>query len=161
MAFDKTKIATFGAGCFWHVESAFRKVKGVLKTTVGYTGGNLKNPKYEDVCTNSTGHAEVVQVEYDPSKVSYEELLKVFWEIHDPTTLNRQGPDVGTQYRSLILFFDEKQKQEAESSKEKLVNSGKYKNPIVTQIIPASKFYKAEEYHQQYLEKRGLASCNI
>ncbi|MCZ6622869.1 MAG: peptide-methionine (S)-S-oxide reductase MsrA [Deltaproteobacteria bacterium] len=147
--------ATFGAGCFWGVEAAFRKVKGVVSSAVGYSGGSLKNPTYEDVCTDQTGHAEVVEVKYDPAKVSYDELLKVFWEIHDPTTLNRQGPDIGTQYRSAILFHTPEQKSAAEASKERLQSSGKYKKPIVTEITPASEFYQAEEYHQQYLARRG------
>ena len=150
-----TEKATFSAGCFWGVEAAFRKVKGVVPTAVGYSGGSLKNPTYEDVCTDKTGHAEVVQVEYDPSRVSYEELLEVFWQIHDPTTLNRQGPDVGTQYRSAIFYHNQQQKAQAEASKEKLQRSGRYKRPIVTEITPASEFYRAEEYHQQYFEKRG------
>ena len=147
--------ATFGAGCFWGVEAAFRKVKGVVSSAVGYSGGSCKNPTYEDVCTDQTGHAEVVEVEYDPTKVSYDELLKVFWEIHDPTTLNRQGPDIGTQYRSAILFHTPEQKSAAEASKERLQSSGKYKKPIATEITPASEFYRAEEYHQQYVERRG------
>lgn len=147
--------ATFGAGCFWGVEEAFRRVNGVLSTTVGYSGGSFKGPNYEDVCTGTTGHAEVVEVDYDPAKVSYDELLKVFWEIHDPTTMNRQGPDIGTQYRSIIFFHNSEQKAAAEASKEKLQRNGHYKNPIVTEITPASEFYKAEEYHQQYFEKRG------
>lgn len=149
--------ATFGAGCFWGVEAAFRQVKGVVSTAVGYAGGSVKNPTYEDVCTDQTGHAEVVQVEYDPSVVSYDELLSVFWKIHDPTTLNRQGPDVGAQYRSAIFFHSPEQKAQAEASKEKLQKSGRYKRPIVTEITPASEFYRAEEYHQQYFEKRGLS----
>jgi len=153
--------ATFGAGCFWGVEAAFRKVKGVKSTIVGYMGGNLKNPTYEDVCTDETGHAEVVQVEYDPSTVSYDELLEIFWEIHDPTTMNRQGPDIGTQYRSVIFYHNEEQETKAIASKEKLQNSGKYKNEIVTEISPASTFYRAEEYHQQYFEKHGSQSCGI
>lgn len=147
--------ATFGAGCFWGVEAAFRRVKGVLSTTVGYSGGSFKGPTYEDVCTGTTGHAEVVEVDYDPAKVSYDELLKVFWEIHNPTTMNRQGPDIGTQYRSVIFFHNSEQKAAAEASKEKLQRNGHYKNPIVTEITPASEFYKAEEYHQQYFEKCG------
>ncbi|MFQ5849717.1 MAG: peptide-methionine (S)-S-oxide reductase MsrA [Candidatus Binatia bacterium] len=150
-----TEKATFGAGCFWGVEAAFRQVKGVLSTSVGYSGGLFKNPTYEDVCTDQTGHAEVVQIEYDPSKVSYDEFLKVFWEIHDPTTLNRQGLDIGTQYRSVIFFHNPEQKAAAEASKEKLQKSGRYENPIVTEITPALEFYQAEEYHQQYFEKRG------
>lgn len=149
--------ATFGAGCFWHVEALFRQVKGVKSTTVGYLGGSLKDPTYEDVCSGQTGHAEVVQVEYDPSIVSYNDLLTVFWNNHDPTTLNRQGPDVGNQYRSAIFFYDTEQETTAKTSKEKLQNSDKFKGrKIVTEIIPASQFYKAEDYHQQYFEKCGL-----
>jgi len=153
--------ATFAAGCFWGVEAAFRQLKGVVATTVGYTGGTLKNPSYQDVCTDKTGHAEVVQVEYDPSQVSYDDLLSAFWANHDPTQLNRQGPDFGTQYRSAIFFHDAQQEAAARASKEKLESSGRYKRPIVTQIIPAAEFYRAEEYHQQYLEKRGLAHCHL
>jgi peptide-methionine (S)-S-oxide reductase len=153
--------ATFAAGCFWGVEAAFRQVKGVVSTTVGYTGGTLKNPTYEDVCTDKTGHAEAVLVEYDPLQVTYDELLNVFWDNHDPTQLNRQGPDFGTQYRSAIFFHDPQQEAAARASKEKLERSGRYKRSIVTQIVPASEFYRAEDYHQQYLEKRGLAHCRI
>ena len=153
--------ATFGAGCFWGVEAAFRQVKGVTKTQVGYLGGTLENPTYRDVCSGTTGHAEVVEVEYDPAVVSYAQLLDVFWENHNPTTLNRQGPDVGEQYRSAIFFHTPEQEREARNSKEKLEQSGRYKNPIVTEITPASTFYRAEDYHQQYLEKRGLAQCHI
>src|SRR3989344_7853472 len=156
---EKTKnnlqTATFGAGCFWGVEEEFRELKGVKSTTVGYSGGTFKNPTYENVCSGKTGHAEVVQVKYDPNEVSYEQLLDVFWNNHDPTTLNRQGPDVGEQYRSIIFFHNKEQEKIAKQSKEKLEKSGKFKNKIVTQIIPASAFYKAEEYHQQYLSKRG------
>jgi len=148
--------ATFGAGCFWGVEAAFHKIKGVKNTTVGYMGGNLENPSYEDVCTDKTGHAEVVQIEFDPSIVSYEELLEVFWKIHDPTQLNRQGFDIGIQYRSVIFYHDKKQKKLAEKSKEKQEKSGKYNTPIVTEITPVKKFYEAEEYHQRYLEKHNL-----
>ncbi len=148
--------ATCGAGCIWGVESAFRRVNGVISTTVGYSGGSLKDPTYEDVCCGKTGHAEVVQVEFDPAMVSYDELLAVFWEIHDPTTMNRQGPDVGEQYRSAIFYHDPEQKVRAESSKEKLAQSGRYKSPIVTEITPASEFYRAEEYHQQYFATRGM-----
>jgi len=155
------KQATFGAGCFWGVEGAFRRVKGVTGAAVGYLGGTFKNPTYQDVCTGQTGHAEVVQVDYDPSKVSYEDLLKVFWESHDPTTLNRQGPDIGTQYRSAIFYHDAEQQAAALASKEKLQSSGVYKRPIVTEITPASEFYRAEDYHQQYLEKHGRSSCHI
>lgn len=153
--------ATFGAGCFWGVETAFRQVKGVLSTAVGYSGGTFKDPTYHDVCTGRTGHAEVVEVEYDPSKVSYEELLAVFWNIHDPTTLNRQGPDVGTQYRSAIFFHNPEQEVAAKASKEQLQHSGRFKKPIVTELTPASPFYRAEEYHQRYLEKHGQASCGL
>ena len=153
--------ATFGAGCFWGVETAFRQVKGVLSTAVGYSGGTFKEPTYHDVCTGQTGHAEVVEVEYDPSKVSYEELLAVFWNIHDPTTLNRQGPDVGTQYRSAIFFHNPEQEVAAKTSKEQLQHSGRFKKPIVTELTPASPFYRAEEYHQRYLEKHGQASCGL
>ncbi len=148
--------AMFGGGCFWGVETTFRLVKGVTSATVGYSGGSLNNPTYEDVCSGKTGHAEVVQVEYDPSKVSYEELLEVFWNIHDPTILNRQGPDIGTQYRSAIFFHTPEQESVAIASKEKLQNSGRYKRPIVTEITSASEFYRAEEYHQRYYEKHGL-----
>jgi len=153
--------ATFGAGCFWGVEAAFRQIKGVISTSVGYSGGSYKNPSYRDVCTGRTGHAEVVEVVYDPSRVSYEDMLKVFWENHNPTTLNRQGPDVGTQYRSAIFFHSPEQQTAAIASKEKLDGSGRYGRPIVTQIEPASEFYVAEDYHQQYLEKRGLSTCHI
>lgn len=153
--------ATFGAGCFWGVEATFRQVDGVVATAVGYMGGTLKNPTYQDVCTDRTGHAEVVQVEYDPSRVSYDQLLNVFWENHDPTTLNRQGPDVGTQYRSVIFFHTPHQKAAAKASQERQQASGKYKRPIVTEIVPAAEFWRAEEYHQQYLEKRGLAHCRV
>jgi peptide-methionine (S)-S-oxide reductase len=156
-----TVKATFGAGCFWGVEAAFRQVKGVISTTVGYSGGTLKNPTYQDVCSGRTGHAEVVEVEYDPSQVSYEDLLNVFWENHDPTQLNRQGPDVGAQYRSAIFFHTPEQEVTAKASKEALERSGQYRRPIVTEITPASEFYRAEDYHQQYLEKRGLAHCRL
>ncbi len=153
--------ASFAAGCFWGVEAAFRQVEGVLDTAVGYSGGRLENPTYEDVCSGRTGHAETVEVEYDPSRVSYEQLVDAFWENHDPTTLNRQGPDVGEQYRSAIFFHTPEQQAAAAASKEKLEKSGKYNRPIVTQIQPASKFFRAEEYHQRYLEKHGLAHCRI
>ena len=153
--------ATFGAGCFWGIEAAFRNVKGVKTTAVGYSGGALKNPTYEDVCAGLTGHAEVVQVSYDQAEVSYQELLDVFWEIHDPTTLNRQGPDVGTQYRSAIFFHTPEQEAAARASKENLEASRRYQRPVATEITPASEFYRAEEYHQQYLEKRGQAHCRF
>lgn len=148
--------ATFGAGCFWGVETAFRLVKGVKSATVGYSGGSLNDPTYKEVCSGKTGHAEVVQVEYDPSKVSYEALLEVFWNIHDPTTLNRQGPDIRTQYRSAIFFHTLEQEAVAIASKEKLQNSGRYMKPIVTEVTPASEFYRAEEYHQRYYQRHGL-----
>ncbi len=158
---NKIGIATFGAGCFWGVEEEFRSVKGVISTRVGYTGGTFENPKYEDVCSGKTWHVEVVLVEYDPSKVSYEELLEVFWKIHDPTTPNRQGPDVGTQYRSVIFYHNATQEASARRSKEKLEKSGIYKKPVVTEISPASRFYQAEEYHQRYLEKHNLSRCRV
>ena len=141
-------------------QAAFRRVPGVIGAAVGYSGGHLQNPTYEAVCTDRTGHAEVVQVEYDREKVSYEQLLDVFWSSHDPTQLNRQGPDVGTQYRSVIFYHDEEQKAEAEESKARLESLGRYRRPIVTQIVPAVAFYRAEEYHQQYLKKRGFESCS-
>jgi peptide-methionine (S)-S-oxide reductase len=153
--------ATFAAGCFWGVEAAFRQTKGVTSTAVGYMGGGLRDPTYEDVCTDKTGHAEVVEVEFDPAQISYKDLLTVFWDSHDPTTLNRQGPDVGTQYRSAIFFHTPEQEATAKASKEALAKSGRFKRPIVTEIVPASDFWKAEEYHQQYLEKRGLAHCHL
>ena len=153
--------STFGAGCFWGVEAAYRQIPGVLSTAVGYLGGTLENPTYHDVCSGRTGHAEVVQVEYDPSRLTYDDLLTVFWENHDPTTLNRQGPDVGTQYRSAIFYHDDAQKAAAIRSKEEREKSGRYRRPIVTEITPATEFYMAEDYHQQYLEKRGLSSCHI
>ncbi len=153
--------ATFGAGCFWGVEAAYRQVKGVVTTAVGYAGGWMKDPTYKDVCTDKTGHAEVVQVKFDPSQVSYDDLLQVFWECHDPTQLNRQGPDFGTQYRSAIFYHTPEQQAAAVASKELLEKSGRFRRPIVTEITTASEFYRAEEYHQQYLEKRGLSSCHI
>jgi peptide-methionine (S)-S-oxide reductase len=153
--------ATFGAGCFWGVEAAFRQIQGVKATAVGYMGGRLNDPTYQDVCTDRTGHAEVVQVEYDPSEVSYEELLRVFWDNHDPTTLNRQGPDTGTQYRSVIFYHTPEQEAAANASKDALAKSGRYKRPIVTEITAAPEFWRAEDYHQQYLEKRGLAHCHL
>ena len=151
--------ATFGAGCFWHVEEAFRHLKGVHATKVGYSGGTTKNPTYEDVCTDKTGHAEVIEVTYDPKIITYEELLQVFWDIHDPTTKNRQGPDVGTQYRSVIFYHTPEQKTKAELSKKNLEQLKKYSKKIVTEILEAPTFYPAEEYHQQYLAKHGLAAC--
>ncbi len=153
--------ATFAAGCFWGVEAAFRQLGGVKQTAVGYTGGQTKNPTYEQVCTDRTGHAEAVEVDYDPEQLSYERLLQVFWENHDPTQLNRQGPDHGSQYRSAIFYHTPEQQATAEASKQRLAASGKYGRPIVTQIVPAAEFYRAEEYHQQYLEKRGQSNCHI
>ncbi len=147
------EIAIFGAGCFWGIEAAFMKIKGVISTTVGYMGGDLENPTYEDVCTNKTGHVEVVKVEFDSSVISYEELLEVFWNIHNPTQIDMQGPDIGTQYRSIIFYQNEEQKIKAEESKSKLEKSKKYSKPIATEITKAKTFYKAEEYHQKYLEK--------
>jgi peptide-methionine (S)-S-oxide reductase len=153
--------ATFAAGCFWGVEAAFRQVPGVTATRVGYTGGTTTNPTYKQVCTDRTGHAEAVEVSYDPARVSYDDLLRVFWETHDPTQRNRQGPDIGTQYRSAIFYHDPEQESAARASKERLERSGVHKQPIVTEIVPAQTFYPAEDYHQQYLEKRGLATCRI
>jgi peptide-methionine (S)-S-oxide reductase len=153
--------ATFGAGCFWGVEAAFRRVPGVKSTAVGYMGGTTANPTYEQVCTDRTGHAEVVQVEYDPAEVSYEALLDVFFQNHDPTQLNRQGPDFGRQYRSAIFYHSEPQKQAAEAAKQKLDASGALRRAVVTEIAPAAEFWRGEEYHQQYLEKRGRTSCHL
>jgi len=151
--------AIFAAGCFWGVEAAFRQVDGVVETQVGYTGGQTENPTYEDVCSDKTGHAEAVQVTYDPEKVSYRHLLEVFWSIHDPTQHNRQGPDVGSQYRSAIFHYNGIQAKAAMESKDELEKSGRFKRPIATEIAPAGPFYRAEDYHQQYYEKRGMGSC--
>ena len=153
--------ATFGAGCFWGVESAFREVEGVVDAAAGYEGGHTVNPTYKDVCTNATGHAEVIEVDFDPSKVSYDTLLQVFWTSHDPTQVNRQGPDFGTQYRTVIFYHTPEQQQAATRSKEALEKSGHFSRPIATQIVPAQPFYRAEDYHQQYLAKRGLRHCHI
>ena len=153
--------ATFGAGCFWGVEATFRQIKGVKATAVGYMGGKLDHPTYKDVCTDRTGHAEAVEVEFDPAKIRYADLLKVFWENHDPTQVNRQGPDWGTQYRTAIFFHSPEQQAQALASKDELEKSRRYSKPIATQIVPAITFYPAEDYHQQYLEKRGLASCHV
>ena len=155
------EIATFGAGCFWGVEEAFQRVPGVIETAVGYTGGAMPNPTYRDVCTDETGHAEAVQVTFDPAKVSYEDLLGVFWKTHDPTQVNRQGPDFGTQYRTAIFFHSPEQEAAAKKSKAALQASGRFTRPIATEITPASVFYRAEEYHQKYLQKRGAASCHF
>jgi peptide-methionine (S)-S-oxide reductase len=151
--------ATFGAGCFWHVEETFSKVDGVVSTRVGYMGGAKENPTYEDVCSHTTGHAEVVEVTYDPGRVSFAELLRVFWDCHDPTQLNRQGPDIGSNYRSAIFFYTPEQEQAALQSKDQLEQSHHYRRTIVTEIMPASIFWRAEEYHQQYLAKQGRDSC--
>jgi peptide-methionine (S)-S-oxide reductase len=155
------EIATFGAGCFWGVEASFRKVPGVTDALVGYEGGHTDNPTYKDVCTDTTGHAEVVQVTFDPAQVSYEQLLDVFWKIHDPTQVNRQGPDYGKQYRTSIFFHSKEQEETARKSKEKLNASGKLRQPVATEIVPAGTFWKAEDYHQRYLEKRGASACHI
>ncbi len=152
--------ATFGAGCFWGVEDTFRQVPGVTDVIVGYTGGTVPNPTYDVVCNGTTGHAEAVEVTFDPVKVKYDDLLKIFWENHNPTTRNQQGPDFGAQYRSVIFFHTPEQKVAAEQSRMAVEKSGKWKNPVVTEIVPAKEFYKAEEYHQQYLKKNGLSSCH-
>ena len=157
----QTELATFGAGCFWGVEIAFRQIPGVLDALAGYSGGTMPNPTYEDVCSDRTGHAEVVQVTFDPSRVSYDRLLDVFFTSHDPTQLNRQGPDVGRQYRSAIFYHSEAQREAAEAAKRKWEASGRWKRPVVTEVSPAGPFWKAEEYHQRYLEKRGLSSCHV
>ena len=153
------KKATFGAGCFWGVEAAFRQIEGVTNTRVGYTGGTLDNPTYEDVCSHTTGHAEVVEVTYDPERVSYDDLLQVFWHKHDPTQLNRQGWDIGDQYRSVVFFHDDEQRAAAEASKER--EQPRHRRPIVTVVEPAQTFWVAEDYHQQFLEKRGRSSCTV
>jgi peptide-methionine (S)-S-oxide reductase len=155
------ELATFGAGCFWGVEAAFRRVPGVIDAVVGYSGGRTANPTYRDVCSDDTGHAEVVQVTFDPEQVNYPQLLDVFWTLHDPTQVNRQGPDHGTQYRTAIFFHSAEQEAAAKKAKQELQASGKFRAPIATEITPAGTFYRAEEYHQRYLEKRGAASCHI
>lgn len=157
----KLKKATFGAGCFWGVEDIFRKLEGVMDTQVGYAGGDFDHPSYQDVCSGVTGHAEVLEVTYDPEIISYTDLLDIFWNIHDPTTLNRQGPDIGTQYRSVIFYHNSKQEELALESKKSLEASGRYEREIVTEIKPAGKFWRAEEYHQQYIEKTGRKSCRF
>ena len=154
------EIATFGAGCFWGIEAAFRRVPGVLDAVVGYGGGRTEHPTYRDVCSSTTGHAEVVQVTFDPEKVSYAQLLNVLWSIHDPTQVNRQGPDFGSQYRTAIFFHTPEQEAAAKESKKTLDASGKFRHPIATEITPAGAFWRAEEYHQRYLEKRGVQSCH-
>ena len=153
--------AIFAAGCFWGVEATFRQLPGVISTRVGYTGGNTENPTYKEVCTDRTGHAEAVEVTYDPAKISYDKLLETFWENHDPTQLNRQGPDWGTQYRTAIFYTTPEQEKAARASKDALEKSHRFSKPVVTQIVPEVQFFEAEDYHQQYLEKRGLASCHI
>jgi peptide-methionine (S)-S-oxide reductase len=158
---SKLEKAYFAAGCFWHVEDAFRHVPGVVATAVGFMGGRTEDPSYKEVCTDRTGHAETTEVVYDPTKVTYDQLLDVFWSHHDPTTVNRQGPDFGSQYRSAIFYLDHEQEEKAKASKESLQKSGKFTKPIVTEIMPAKTFYKAEEYHQQYFEKTGQRSCGI
>ncbi len=158
---NKRDTATFAAGCFWGVQAAFDEVKGVVTTTVGYTGGHTSKPTYEDVCSHTTGHAEAVQVEFDPAVVTYEQLLDAFWAMHDPTTLNRQGPDFGTQYRSAIFYHSAAQQAVALASKDRLQKSGRYRNPVVTEIVPASTFWPAEDYHQEYFKKHGGGSCHI
>ncbi len=155
------ETATFGAGCFWGIEAAFRRVPGVLDAEVGYSGGKTQNPTYRDVCTDTTGHAEVVQVTFDPEKLSYDKLLDVFWTIHDPTQVNRQGPDFGKQYRTAIFFHSPEQEAAAKQSKQALEASGKLHKPVATEITAAGPFWRAEEYHQRYLEKRGATSCHI
>jgi peptide-methionine (S)-S-oxide reductase len=156
-----TETATFAAGCFWGVEELFRAIPGVVDTMVGYTGGTTVNPSYEQVCTDATGHAEAVQIVFNPAIISYEKLLDLFWSNHNPTTKNKQGPDVGSQYRSVIFYESDAQKKVAEQSKAALEKSGIWKDPIVTEIVPAQHFYGAEDYHQQYLAKRGLGSCHL
>lgn len=155
-----TRKATFGAGCFWGVEETFRRIPGVVDTAVGYAGGHTDNPTYRDVCADETGHAEVVQVEFDPEKVSYDRLLDAFFELHDPTQVNRQGPDVGSQYRSAVFYHDEEQRASAEAAKARLEASGRFRRPIATQVVAAGPFWRAEEYHQRYLAKRGMPGCS-
>lgn len=155
------ELATFGAGCFWGVETAFRKMPGVVETAVGYTGGTTEAPTYKEVCSGTTGHAEVVQLKFDPAAVSYEQLLDLFWQLHDPTQLNRQGPDFGTQYRTAIFYHSPEQEAAATASKERLERSGRHSKPVVTEIVPAATFTLAEDYHQQYFEKRGIAGCGL
>jgi peptide-methionine (S)-S-oxide reductase len=155
------ETATFGAGCFWGVQAAFDRIPGVLETAVGYEGGTLERPSYREVCTDRTGHAEVVQVRFDPAKVSYSSLLDTFFQEHDPTQLNRQGPDHGTQYRSVVFYHSPEQQQQAQAAIARLQQEKRFSRPIVTQVVPASTFWPAEEYHQKYLEKRGAVSCHI
>jgi len=154
-------IAIFAAGCFWGVEDAFRKLDGVVETEVGYTGGTTDNPTYDEVCSDATGHAEAVRIKYDESTVSYQQLLETFWACHDPTQVNRQGPDVGSQYRSAVFYLTPQQKEQARESLDRLEKEGRFRRPIATEITEATRFYRAEEYHQQYFEKRGLSSCKL
>ncbi|HSG99489.1 MAG TPA: peptide-methionine (S)-S-oxide reductase MsrA [candidate division Zixibacteria bacterium] len=161
MSADKREIATFGAGCFWGVEETFRQIEGVTATAVGYMGGSVTNPTYRQVCSDTTGHAEVCQVEFDSSVVSFAELLEVFWKVHDPTQVNRQGPDHGTQYRTAIFYYSDQQKEAAEKSIAALAASGRFDRPIATEVTPAREFWRAEDYHQRYLQKRGLPGCSI
>lgn len=156
-----TETATFGAGCFWGVEETFRTTPGVTDTEVGYSGGQTENPTYKEVCSHGTGHAEVVRLQYDPEQISYEELLRIFFELHDPTQVNRQGPDIGDQYRSVIFYHTDEQKQAAEQMKSELEDAGRYSRPIATQIEPAPEFWRAEDYHQQYIKKRGGGGCQL
>lgn len=158
---QRPALATFGAGCFWGVEAVFRRLAGVLDVVCGYAGGHVEHPTYEDVCTDSTGHAEVVQVTFDPAQVSYTKLLDVFFECHDPTQVNRQGDDVGSQYRSVIFYHDDAQKRAAQAAIARLQRSGRWARPVATSVEPLPAFYRAEEYHQRYLEKRGLAACHL
>jgi len=159
---ERTERATFAAGCFWHVEAAFRKISGVVGARVGYAGGALPDPTYEDVCSGTTGHAESVEVEFDPSRVSYEGLLDAFWGLHDPTTPNRQGPDTGSQYRSVVFYHTPEQREAASESMKRLQTSGRLgERRVVTELKPITTFYEAEEYHQRYLEKRGQFTCRM
>ena len=158
---NQTELATFAAGCFWGVEATFQNVDGVITTRVGYTGGHVDNPTYKNVCTDTTGHAEAIEITFDPTRVTYQQLLDIFWKMHDPTALNRQGPDVGTQYRSAIFYHSPEQQKTAEASKKMLSESDRDDRPIVTQIVPVATFYEAEEYHQKYLQKKGLANCHL
>lgn len=157
----ETQKATFAAGCFWGVEAAFRTLEGVIDTRVGYTGGETENPTYREVCSGRTGHAEALEITFDPDVISYKQLVELFWKVHDPTQINRQGPDVGTQYRSAIFFQTAEQKKIAEQSKAELEASGTYRKPVATRIVPAAPFYRAEEYHQRYFEKNGGPACHV
>ncbi len=155
------ETATFGAGCFWGVEHTFRQIEGVVNAVVGYAGGSSQEPTYREVCSGTTGHAEAVQLTYDPSRIGYEDLLEAFWRLHDPTQVNRQGPDVGTQYRSVVFFHDSQQEEKARAAIEALEAGGSLSRPVATEVVPAGPFWPAEDYHQQYLAKRGMASCHV